>query len=766
MAQCRYAKMKIVILSRKSVMIAAVTLALASVGGWVYWRRSAAHEQPRPSNQYVDSALCVDCHGGIAKTYKLTGMGRSFSRWTASEVDRFTGKAFHQEASDSYFAMVERGGKVFQRRWQMDAAGKETNVDEKQVDYVIGSGNHARTYLHLTNRNTLQVLPLSWYSEKGGSWAMSPGYDHPDFPGSVRPIHYECIFCHNAYPKIPEGDAAEVTFSLPLPEGIDCQRCHGPGQQHVDLASEGAPVEQVRAAIVNPKRLSPEREIEVCLQCHLETTSRALPHAIRRVDRGPFSYIPGEPLGKFRVEFRAEREPQPAFEIAHAAYRLMESKCFLKSGEKLRCTTCHDPHDIPRGEAAEARYNNICMNCHQSLTSRADLSPAHKSGAGCIGCHMPKRRTDDVVHVAMTDHLIQRIKPPGNLLAEKSEKPESAETAYRGGVIAYYPANLPANSENSIMVGIAQVRDQSNLQEGLPRLVALVEQQHPSDAGYYADLAQGYRFAGERERAIQYYQMAADKAPSPIRFVQLGNALMEAARWPEAEAALRRATALAPGEPVGWGTLGWVLWQENKAADGRAALEKAIEIDPELPELRNNLGSVLWGTGDRQGALTQFREALRIQPGVAEWRLNLARLLAVSGNVSEALVQFAQSVRLKPALTEARIDYARLLGDTNHSAEAERQAAEAIRAEPNSAAGHEVLGSLLVNRGDVERGIRELESAIAIQSEFGRAQFELGIALGRKGDNSRAIEHLRRAAAGRDPEASAAAKQVLAQVAR
>ena len=64
--------------------------------------------------------------------------------------------------------MTSRNGKYYQRRWQIGFDGKETNVDEKQVDFVIGSGNHSRNYLHLTAQKTLQVLPLSWYAEKGG----------------------------------------------------------------------------------------------------------------------------------------------------------------------------------------------------------------------------------------------------------------------------------------------------------------------------------------------------------------------------------------------------------------------------------------------------------------------------------------------------------------------------------------------------------------------------------------------------------------------
>ena len=251
-------------------------------------------------------------------------MGRSFRRVRAQEDIRLadSGKPWYHAASDTYFEMVQRDGSWFQRRWQIGFDGKETNVDEKRADYVLGSGNHARTWLHLTEKNTLQELPLGWYAEKGGYWAMNPGYDRPDYAGSVRPIYYECMSCHNGYPKIPEGerkDVTQATYLQPLPEGIDCQRCHGPGQNHVDKASEGASAEAIRAAIVNPARLSPDREMEVCLQCHLETSNEKLPHAIVRFDRVPFSYVPGQPLADYELIFDRAQGNTKSFEVAQRA---------------------------------------------------------------------------------------------------------------------------------------------------------------------------------------------------------------------------------------------------------------------------------------------------------------------------------------------------------------------------------------------------------------------------------------------------------------
>jgi predicted CXXCH cytochrome family protein len=666
--------------------------------------------------------------------------------------------------------MVQHDGAWFQRRWQTGFDGKETEVDEKRVDYVLGSGNHAMSWLHLTEQNTLQELPLGWYAEKGGYWGMNPGYDRPDYAGSVRPIYYECMFCHNGYPKIPTGahrDVEQMTYATPLPEGIDCQRCHGPGQKHVDSASAGASAEIVRAAIVNPARLSGEREMETCLQCHLETSNEKLPHEVMRFDRLPFSYVPGQPLAGYQLAFDRAPGANKDFEVAQQGYRLRESQCFLQSAGKLRCTSCHNPHDIPHGEQATMHYNGVCLSCHAAGASNPMARQAsHNAEANCVSCHMPKRRTDDGIHIVMTDHRIARRPPAGNLLAEKSERAEAAGDSYQGEVVPYYPAKPPATADNQLLIAVAQIREQSNLKGGLPLLASRIEKYHPEKPGYYAELGQGYLASGDTASAIKYFEEAAKREPeSSQRLIQWGDALTQAGQWALAEEKLRRATELMPDDPRAWGRLGWALWQQNKAGEARTTLEKAISLGPEVPELHNNLGLVMWGTGDRAGAEKQFRLALRIEPGIAEWRLNLGRALASQGETVEARFQMEQSLRLKPDYAEARVDYARVLAQMNRLAEAEKQASLAVSADPRSTAGHEIWGSVLAGKGDAAGAKRELSEAVRLQPQNWRAQVELGMTLARLGDRAEAVQHLNAAAQGPDPDVRAVAQQTLRELA-
>jgi predicted CXXCH cytochrome family protein len=524
-------------------------------------------------------------------------------------------KPFYHAASDRHYELAERSGKWSLRRYQLGPEGAPANVVERSMDFVIGSGNHARTYIHRSEDGTLLVeLPLSWYAEQGGAWAMSPGYDRPDHDGFRRRVGEQCLFCHAAYPASSDTP----------PTAIDCQRCHGPGQEHVEKAQAAAAAEEIRSTVVNPAWLSPQRRLEVCLQCHLETTSRPLPDAIRRFDRRPFSYRPGEPLSEYVLHF--DHEPASGrgdkFEVNHAGYRFLQSRCYRESEGALDCTSCHDPHRSLRGPESAAHYRQVCSSCHS-----APLGAAHPEGKDCVACHMPKRRSEDAVHVVMTDHRILRTPPDRDLLAPLDELALARQAAYTGEVVLHPPVDGINDDTARLYLALAQVKDGANLKPGLSRFAQAVADIEPAQAEFYFELGVAHVKMGALGEAAQAFRQAIRRRENwEAPHVRLAEVLLRSGRPDEAIAAIEASPE--PGDGEAAMTLGVALGQLGRLDDSIQALERAVRALPDHPMAWLNLGVSLEQSGDFRRAESCYREGIRVRPDFEPARRHLANLLA------------------------------------------------------------------------------------------------------------------------------------------
>ncbi len=567
---------------------------------------------------YVAPAVCGSCHAGVFRTWLQTGMGRSFGPIESAPPTQPATNFFHA-ASQRTYAVLQRDGGWFLRRRQTGYDGAETNVVEKQIHYVVGSGNHARTYLHRSQDGRLIELPLSWYAAAGGYWAMSPGYDRPNHDDFRRRVSEQCLFCHNAYP---------AGAGPGLAGGIDCQRCHGPGEGHARAAGRGAAPEAIRAAIVNPARLSKPRQLEVCLQCHLETTSRALPNAIRRYDRPPFSYRPGEPLAGYILHFDhpAGSAHHDKFEVNHAGYRLLRSRCFQQS-PALVCATCHDPHGARRGQEAADHYRRTCLSCH------AD----HAAGPDCVSCHMPKRRAEDAVHVVLTDHWIQRRPLQRDLLAPLDEFELARKGVYKGEVAPYPLPELPDPASTLLYGALAQVKDLANLTAGIQALEKAISDRKPRQAEFYLELAEAFSRAGRTDQALPYYRQAIRRKPDLARaYHRLGDALLRRGDIAAAVATLSKGLRMAPTDADIATTLGVAQGQAGRLDASVEILTKAVRWNPDYPLAWVNLGVSFEENGSPQAAEEAYRSAIRLQPDLASAHRRLANLLAARGDRAQA----------------------------------------------------------------------------------------------------------------------------------
>ncbi|MCB9383601.1 MAG: tetratricopeptide repeat protein [Bryobacterales bacterium] len=690
--------------------------------------RGALHPAGDPG--YIDSSACAGCHAEIAASYAETGMGRAFYPATrATMADQVgSGVEYFHEPSQRRYSIFERDGKYFQRRWQTAADGRRIHDVEREIHFVMGSGNHARTYLHRQPNGKVIELPLGWYAESGGFFAMNPGFDQARHGGLRREISFDCMGCHNGYPTIEAGadsPGRDPLFAHALPSGIDCQRCHGPGRAHVEAVQRGAAAEEIRAAMFNPAEADPQRQLEVCLQCHLESTSRRLPYSVHHFDRGAFSYRPGEPLADFVTHFdHPAGVDDGKFEIAHHGYQFLRSRCFRQS-EGMTCTTCHDPHQAFRGAEAKTRYAQACAKCHESLIAEQTAAGKHPQGADCIACHMPKRRTDDVVHVVMTDHSIPRRPPPSEkLLATRKEVAESADRQYRGPVIPLLPASPPA-----LYTAVAQVAESANLAAGTPELRALVESETPPEAGFYYELAEAYWQQGEDEEALPWYRAAIARDGGHLAARRnYAFALAKTGNLDEAETQLRAALVESPDDPEALVNLADVLTAQGRPAEAASALEHALRGDPDSVEALHNLSRARAALGQSAAAVQAARMALDIEPGFTAAHNTLGNLLLDAGSPDEAEASFRRAIAADAGFAEAHYNLASILAQRERYDEAEQALRAALRADPKLAMAHNNLGGLLAMRGDTTAAEREFRAALAANPRLAEAHFNLGVA--------------------------------------
>ena len=438
---------------------------------------------------------------------------------------------------------------------------------------------------------------------------------------------------------------------------------------------------------------------------------------------------------------------------------------FKRARGALVCTTCHNPHQAPRGEQAVAQYTAACRKCHEQKLQSLVAAGSHSKDPNCITCHMPKRRTDDVVHSIMTDHRIVRHKPTRDLLAPLAERHEIENAAYRGEVVPYYPPSLSSDPEGDLYLAVAQVAQKSNLAPGIPRLEAAVHAHQPTRPEFYYALAQAYVAYNRRNDAIATYQTALQHDPKFLPALRrLGATLVEAGEVPRGIASLEQARALDPRDAATLHELGLAYHQSGRNPEAVSVLQEAIRQDPDLPEIYNSLGNILLESGQPDKAADAMREAVRRQPDFAVAHTGLGNVLAAKGDLAEAERQYQTAVQLEPTNSQARYGYGAALASQRQFNEAERQLEEAVRLTPDFAEAQAILGDLYARRNDWGRATERYREALRTQPQFGRAHLGLGTALLATRNLDGARTHLTQAAQDSDPAIRQEALEILHQL--
>ncbi len=592
---------------------------------------------------YVGIATCRECHADHYHTFIETGMGSSFGEASAGRSKAVWNnvKPVYDAKKDLYYLPFSAGGKYFIREYRLKN-GDTTHSRTEQITHIVGSGHHTNSHFWRDGDYWFQA-PLTFYTQSG-KWDLPPGYETTN-TGFSRKIDVECMSCHNGMPKVEEGSINKFTHT---PQGIDCERCHGPGELHVAEKRKGIIVDVNKMAdrtIVNPSRLPWKLQVDICQRCHLQGNN------VLKPGKKFTDFRPGMHLDSIFEIYMPIHENGKAFYMAGHAERLQMSKCFNvsnKEGGKLNltCITCHNPHVSVRKTNTEL-FNKACNNCHSPGGNAAKLNcraPAHeiqKAGNNCVGCHMPKSGTADIPHVTVHDHYIRKPAAqnqlnPGKPVGLYSVNQRSPKPAMQLQAYLTWFEKFDANPVYLNQAG--KLLDNGNKEQEVhyhyahgqwDKIIAISTELNSAEISAWTAYrtAKAYDKRMKTENAAEWYRTAVEKMPLQADFAaELGNALIRLKRFSEAIDILSQTLKQQSKHELALLNLGVAEWLNGNSGKALVHLKKVVSLFPDNENARLYLAEIYLKVGNKDLARMQLNEALRIQPANREAKELLQRL--------------------------------------------------------------------------------------------------------------------------------------------
>jgi predicted CXXCH cytochrome family protein len=222
-----------------------------------------------------------------------------------------------------------------------------------------------------------------------------------------RPTGPLCDGCHSVNYNLQTHAVTEWN--------VGCERCHGPGSDHV--------AKPTRATIVNPARLDTVAATDTCIQCHSQGQPLQKPLNGVYYD-WPVGYEPGKNLRDFwqLEEHKIGETTFTHFADGTAHKNRMQGNDFVQSAmysHGITCFSCHDVHGTDNRAQLLKPANVICLQCHGPSSPNGPHAPtieahtqhaAGSAGSECVNCHMPKIETQ-LADVNVRAHTFKFIPP-------------------------------------------------------------------------------------------------------------------------------------------------------------------------------------------------------------------------------------------------------------------------------------------------------------------------------------------------------------------
>jgi len=479
-------------------------------------------------------------------------------------AEGFIAGEFTHEASGVHYKVTQEGGKVWLSYSRENAAADRSMSGREELKYFIGSGRRGRTYLFGKQGYWFEA-PINWYGKKK-LWDIAPNLQLAREMPMTLAVDPGCLHCHASDVARSLPEARNLYAGEPFAHGgITCGVCHGDARAHV--ASEG------KAYMMNIDRLAPAQRDSVCLNCHLEGETAVVRQGKRIED-----FAPGDDLFDYAEYFVYRSENGAGGRATSQWEALSRSECKRKSGERMTCTTCHDPHGTPGPEERVEFYRAKCLQCH---AKRGFAERHHPEERDCSGCHMARPSANDIAHEQVTDHWIRR-----RISNRREVEATSGELA---------PVSGSAADERDLGLAYASMALRGNQKAG-SRALKLLQRAEKAEGGARRDheLHENLGFLeqvnGETGLAAEEYERAL--AADPFDATAAGDlALIEVKekRYADAERLWHGIFERDPAEISTGMNLAILECAAGEGDSAMATLERVLEFSPDQEKARGML---------------------------------------------------------------------------------------------------------------------------------------------------------------------------------
>jgi predicted CXXCH cytochrome family protein len=530
--------------------------------GWVAFRHGASVQAEDKAAPHQDpNGTCAPCHREIYQRYLQTPMANASGR----AADGLIPADFRHEASGVHFHVLEHDSRVW-LTYERDDPNRALE-GRQELQYFIGSGKRGRTYLFEQEGYWFES-PINWYS-KNQIWDMAPNHLTDREMSLTLPVDSGCLHCHASGVASALPDARNHYAAAPFSQGgITCVECHGDGAAH--LSSKG------KVHMTDIDSLEPVRRDSVCLTCHLEGQA-----AVSREGRKMENFAPGDNLFDYQVFFVYKSEKGSGGRATSQWEALLKSQCKQKSGDRMTCTTCHDPHGSPPPDQRVSFYRKRCLQCHNQ-TGFGEKH--HPENPDCTICHMARPPSNDIAHEQVTDHWIKK-----RVNRERLPLSTTGELKVVGGVAA---------DDREFGLAFADLAARGD-QHAAPRALELLRraEKSSSDAPHDYDL-----------------------------HAQLGFLEQVNGQTVDAAAEYRRALSSDPYGSLAEGNLAWAEAQQHHYAEAARLWALVFEHDPLQLGAGLNLAVMQCRLGQRQATINTIGRLLTFAPDDDKARAMLAQL--------------------------------------------------------------------------------------------------------------------------------------------